>query len=371
MKRRLWLDRASRASAAAAVAAAGLVLAGSNAVAQVRFNLRQFQQFGQPVIGQVMPPDGDGGEAIGDPWWDEVEADGPAAKPQAGAAGEPQVQEPADAQANLEAQLRGRAEMLAQNVRQQGLAILRRELSLVRQSCPSLEKQQRAFVLEAGRGAIDREVDELMQAAGGGRRRVARKRDGDLEATIRDALKTSVQVNATDTELAAYEAEHRLREERRKAAVVAALVAEVDREAYLDDAERKALADGLTASYRERWRPVVTALQQSGMFVPDEGNLPGLERCVEKALGKQRKDQWVAAREEARRLAGGQGVQHAGVQMLGNGGVRAQILVAPGQPGVRRVIRPQVRAGGEGVAELQVEVQGGAAVEAVPAEGEK
>ena len=371
MKSRIWIERAGRASAAAAVAAAGLVLAGPIAVAQVQFNFRQFQQGGLPVIGPFNPEDGDGGEAIGDPWWDEVEAGGPAAKPPAGGAGEAQVQEPADALANLEEQLRERAEMLAQGIRQQGLAILRRELSLVRQSCPSLEKQQRALVLESGRGAIDRAVDEQMQAAGGGRRRVVPKRAADLEAAIRDALKTSVQANAADTELAAYEAEHRLREERRKAAVVAALVAEVDREAYLDDAERKALAAGLTASYRERWRPAVMALQQGGMFVPDESSLPGLERCVEKALGKPRKDQWIAAREEARKLAGGPGMQHAQMQMLGNGGVRAQLFVAPGQPGVRRVIRRQVQAGGEGVVELQVEVQGGAAVEAGPAEGEK
>jgi len=364
-------DGVSRAGVATALAMAGLVMAAPQAVAQVRFDLRQVVRQAIPQIAPLDPQDGSGGDAIGDPWWDEVEAGRPAAKPQAGAADEGQTAEAGDAQAILQAQLRARGEMLAQSVRQQGLAILRRELSLVRQSCPSLEKQQRAIVLEAGRGAIDRAADEQMQAAGGGRRRVVPKRDGDLEAAIRDALKTSVQANAADAELAAYEAEHRLREERRKAAVVAALVAEVDREAYLDDAERKALADGLTASYRERWRPAVMALQQGGMFVPDESSLPGLERCVEKALGKPRKDQWVAARAEARRLAGGPGMQRGQVQMLGNGGVRAQIIVAPGLPGVRRVIPRQVQGDGAGVAELQVEVQGGAAVEAGPVEQQK
>lgn len=372
MKNHHRFERACRASAAAALAVVGLGVLAAESVAQVQLELAQ--QLVRPMIAPLVAQDDGTGDAIGDPWWDEAEAGRPAAKPEA----EPPAADPADAQANLEAQLRGRAEMLAQNVRQQGLAILRRELSLVRQTCPSLEKQQRAIVLQAGRGAIDRAVEELMQAAGNGRRRPAKPTD--LEAAIRDALKASLKANASDAELVAYESEHGLREERRKAAVVAALVAEVDREAYLDDAEREALAKGLTASYRERWRPAVTALQQGGMFVPDESNLPGLERCVEKALGKERKAQWLAARDEARRLAGGPGMQRGQVQAmqplgnvevraqrLGNGGVRAKLFVAPGGlPAVRRGIR---RPAGD---ELTVEPQeDGAAVEAGPVEDQK
>ena len=46
---------------------------------------------------------------------------------------------------------------------------------------------------------------------------------------------------------------------------------------------------------------------------------------------------------------------------FGNGGiqVQAQVFAAPGQPGVRRIIRRQVRFGGGGV-QVQVEVQAGA-----------
>lgn len=347
MKRHPRLERACRAFAAAALAVAGMVVAVAQAVAQVQLDL---QQFVQPMIAPFDPQDGDGGEAIGDPWWDEAEAGRQAEKPRREAADKAQ------------------AEMLAQSVRQQGRAILRRELSLVRQSCPSLEKQQRALVLEAGRGAVDRAVDEQIQAVGGGRRPF--ESPTDLETAIRDALKAAVKANADDTELAAYEGEHGLREERRKAAVVAALVAEVDREAYLDDAEREALAKGLMASYRERWRPAVTAFQQNAMVVLNENILPGLERCVEKALGKPRKDQWVVARDEARKLAGNQGMQQAQVMLGNGGGIRAQVFLAPGQPGVRRVIRRQVQAAGGGM-QLHVEVQGGAAVEVAPAEEEK
>jgi len=360
-------DRVFLAGVATALAVAGVVVAAPQAVAEVPLELTT--EVERPILVAPLGPHYDGaGDVIGDPWWDEAEAGRPAAKPQGEAADE--AAEPADAQAVLRAQVRAQAEMLTQNLHQQGLAILRRELSLVRQSCPSLEKQQRALVLEAGRGALDRAVEEQVQAAGGGRRRVVQRRGGDLETVIRDALKAAVKANAADAELAAYEGEHRLREERRKVAVVAALVAEVDREAYLDDAEREALVKGLTASYRERWRPVVMALQQSGMFVPDESNLPGLERCVEKALGKERKDQWMAARDEARTLAGGPGMQQGQVRILGNGGVRAQVFLAPGQPGVRQVIRRQVQAGGGGV-QLRVEVQAEAAVDVAPAEEKK
>jgi hypothetical protein len=173
-----------------------------------------------------------------------------------------------------------------------------------------------------------------------------------------------VQANGQAAESAAYEAEQGLRMERRKAAVVATLVAEVDREAYLDAAEREALAKGLAESYRERWRLSLTALQQNAMHggraVPDENILPGLERCVEKALGKERKDTWVAARDEARALAGVAGGQ-GGVMAFGNGGIRVWQPVAPVLPAARGIILPQVQVqvGGGGV-QVQVEVQAGA-----------
>lgn len=325
-----------------AVAAAWLGLGMSSAVAQVAVQL-QLQQMIAPMIAPFGPQADEAGDAIGDPWWDEAEAKRPAAQP---AARDPEngddADGPADAAAMARQQLQDQAEAFAQSVRQQGLAVLRRELSLVRQACPSLERQQRAIVLEAGRGAIDRSVDEQFQAVIGGQRRPGgpgRRSPGkptDMEKAVRDAVLASVKSNAAEAEAAAYEAEHGLREQRRKAAVVAALVAEVDREAYLQDAERQSLAKTLTESYRERWRQAVAMLeQQQGMVVPDESILPGLERCVEKALGKERKIQWVAARDEARKLAGG----------VANHDIR---------PGVRPMVRRQVRVNGGAVLQLQV-----------------
>lgn len=177
------LEPAFRAGAAAALAAVGLVMAPTAAVAQAQLQF-QLQQLVEPMIAPFVPQADGAADAIGDPWWDEAEAQPPAAvKAPEAQAEDAEAEEPANAQAMLQAQLRAQAEMLAQNVRQQGLTILRRELSLVRQTCPSLEKQQRGLVLEAGRGAIDRAVDEQMQAAGGGRRRPAKRTD--VEAAIR------------------------------------------------------------------------------------------------------------------------------------------------------------------------------------------
>ena len=169
------LAAAHRAGAAALVVAA-LVVAAAAAVAQVAIPQPAFGPVVAPapqavIFPQPAVPQADGaGDAIGDPWWDDAEAKPPAAEQAPDAEAEDaEAEEPPNAQAMLQAQLRVQVEMLAQSVRQQGLAILRRELSLVRQTCPSLEKPQRALVLAAGRGAIDRAVDEQTRAAGGRR----------------------------------------------------------------------------------------------------------------------------------------------------------------------------------------------------------
>jgi hypothetical protein len=91
----------------------------------------------------------------------------------------------------------------------------------------------------------------------------------------------------------------------------------------------------------------------------------GVDRCVEKALGKERKAEWLARREEAHKLAahteGGQ------IQAFGNGGmVQIQAQAVGGAGGaVRRVIRRQVFGNGNGVQmQLEVQVGGGAEAEA-------
>jgi hypothetical protein len=354
------------------LALAGVYLAGAAGVAHAQLGQGDLQERALPFgAGVFVQPDEAASLAIGDPWWDDAVPQPPAGDAPAAPAQEPGDDEAddADPQVQLQAQLQAQAEMLRQVVELQGLAILRRELSVVRQTCPSLEKQQRALVLQAGRQAIEKVVDDQMTAALGRRR----GRQADIETAVSEALRTSVAANAAAEESAAYEAERGLRKGRAKQATVAALVADVDRDAFLDDAERETLARTLAESYRERWRPAVTSLQQ-GMAEFPAPPPPGVERCVEKALGKERKAEWLARREDAaKQLAQAGGME---MQMLGNGGmvqIQAQAIGGAGGA-VRRVIRRRVVANGNGV-EMQVEVQvgvgGGEGEGAAAAEEEK
>jgi|688.fasta_scaffold13525_2 hypothetical protein len=316
---------------AAAWAVGGGSIACGQVMMQLQVNGAMLRQAAGPVF---LPAEGDG-VAIGDPWWDDAapppKAGDPDAAP-AAAAGDAQA-DGEDPQGNREAMLRAQAEMVRMGARQQGMAILRRELSIVRQTCPSLERQQRALVLEAGRAAVDKAVEEQITAALGRRR----GRQAVIEAVIGEALQKSVAANAAAGEAAAYEAEPGLRQERAKQATIAALVADVDRDAFLDDAEREALTKALAESYRERWRGALAVLQNGGLI----GGNPqqGIDRCVEKALGAERKAEWLARREEAGKLfaqAGGrfQPMQQlgrpAGVRVLRGGGVRGQLMIIQG-----------------------------------------
>ena len=290
----------------------------------------------RPAAGPAfLPAEGDG-VAIGDPWWDEAAPAPKAGNPDAAPAADIENVQAAgeNPEGNREAQLRAQAEMLRMGARQQGMAILRRELSIVRQTCPSLERQQRALVLEAGRTAVEKAVEDQVTAAFGRRP----GRPAVIEAVIGEALQKSLAANAADGEAAAYEAERGLRKERAKQATIAALVADVDRDAFLDDAERAALAKTLSESYRERWGSALGPLLNGG---PAIGGPPpqGLDRCVEKALGAERKAEWLARREEAGKLfaqAGGQfhPMQQVGrpggVRVLGGGGVRGQLMILRG-----------------------------------------
>lgn len=290
--------------------------------------------------------------AIGDPWWDEATAPAAAPKPDGPEAND-----------------------MAQTVRGLGVDILGRELSIVRQTCPLLEKQQRGNVLEVGRGIVDTFVEEQVRQ----QRPKTGARLPDFENRLRQALRDTLRANASDAEVAAYEAEQGMRAERRRQAVVATIVADVDREAWLDETERESLAKALAESYRERWQLASEAMTR--VSVSNEKVLPGVEQCVEKALGTERKTRWIAARDEARTLENeipGNRNPGNGVIVMHNGGNRALAaggdravgavievrggVVAVGQPAAN-VIRPEVRVVGGGV---QIQVQVGVQVRPAP-----
>ncbi len=303
------------------------------------------------------------GDTIGDPWWDEVEEKSPAAANRAPAGDEAGVQ----------------SDLVTQHLRKTGLTALRRELSVVRQTCPSLEQQQRALVLAAGRGAIDSFVAEIARDNKIAKDNPVRGRPGkpgdvkpgDVAAAVEAAVRTSVSANATPDESAAYEAEQPLRRERAKQAAASVIVAAIDRDAHLDESERKSLVESLAASYRERWSWALVAMQQ-GRGVEASTRLQGVERCVEQALGKERTAAWRKQREESQTLANAGRLPQPIVpmQMVPNGPVNVQVK-ALGVGNQQQVIinGKQVFVGGAGGGlEVRVEAAGGG-VEIQPVPG--
>jgi hypothetical protein len=297
----------------------------SAALGQVQVQGGGVIPLGIPLGGMV--PDAalgaDGSEPIGDPWWDDaaaVKAPAPAAAKQDG------KPVPAnDPQAMRQLQLQLQAQQLGRHARQPAMTVLRRELSLVRQTCPSLEPQQRAAVLHAGREAVEAFAKELMGRTPASRR-VAQRQD-DAAAKVHLAVQAAVAANASQSEAAAYEAERGRAVERRRQAAVAVLVAEVERDAFLDDAERGKLAAALAESYREPWRSVTDQFQQMGRIVGMQ--LPeGFDRCVEQVLGKDRQAEWLRRRGDAQPLVAGRrldgSINRMPVVPLQGGGLQLQ-----------------------------------------------
>jgi hypothetical protein len=195
-------------------------------------------------------------------------------------------------------------------------------------------------------------IEQLAEAQSGAAFRRRRGQDSDLEKSLAAVLQDSLSAVASPAEAEAYERERGLRQERAKQATIAALVADVDRDADLEAAEREALAKVLAESYRERWRQAVT---QAGLGAMADVALQGFERCVEQALGKKRKDEWLARRDESRRLAAGGGGQ--GIQIIGEAGwVDVPVEVPDAAAG--RAIRRRIINDGDGL-RLQIEVQAG------------
>lgn len=189
-----------------------------------------------------------GAAAIGDPWWDEARESVPDRPPA--------VQPPADAKDAARRQAQAR---LADVRRSRGTQILKRELSLVRAACPTLDPAARAEILAAGRVAV------AGQAAG--RTPLV---DG-VEIALEEALRRQVGADAAD----AYRVERDARVARRRSTAIAVLVEVIDRDALLDAEGRAALRRALEENWRPEWDGAVSSplRQQLGEVRLPEGVL--------------------------------------------------------------------------------------------------
>jgi hypothetical protein len=259
----------------AAVLAAACLSTTVRAQVQLRIDGKAIQVQGDAiqVQGNVVVVQGGGPFPAGvpagvDPWW--TAGDEAAAGAAAPAAPQAPVVQPA--QVRLAQARRARAE-----------SVLVRELSRVREACPGLEPAERAAVLAAGRAMVED------QAAG--RSPLVNGVETVLEQAIQEAAGPEVAVG--------YAEEVASRVARRKAAAIAVIVEAVDRDALLDDEERRAVALMLTKRWRPEWESVAaTALRQRVTFARLP---PGVPAAVSVALDPETVAAWRARAVEAPR----------------------------------------------------------------------
>ncbi len=255
---------------AAVVLAAACLPVSLPAQVQLRIEGEAIQVQGNVVVVQGAVPVPAAVPAGGDPWW--TAGDGEAAAPAAQPPAAPQAPGAQPAQARLAQARRSRAENL-----------LARELSRVREACPGLDPAQREAVLAAGRALVED------QAAG--RAPLANGVETLLEQALEEAAGPDVAVG--------YAEEVASRVARRKAAAIAVIVEAVDRDALLDDEQRRAV----TATLAQRWRPewesvAATALRQRVTFARLP---PGVPDAVAAALDPETVAAWRARAVEAPR----------------------------------------------------------------------
>jgi hypothetical protein len=172
---------------------------------------------------------------------------------------------------------------LAQARRARAESVLVRELSRVREACPGLDPAQREAVLAAGRALVEDQAS--------GRAPLANGVETLLEQALEEAAGPDVAV--------VYAEEVASRVARRKAAAIAVIVEAVDRDALLDDEQRRAV----TATLAQRWRPewesvAATALRQRVTFARLP---PGVPDAVAVALDPETVTAWRARAVEVPR----------------------------------------------------------------------
>lgn len=250
---------------AAVVLAVACLPVSLPAQVQLRVEGEAIQVQGNVVVMQGGGVFAAGGDPAGsDPWWTAGDAAAAAAAAPP-AAGQP-------AQVRLAHARRTRAE-----------GVLARELSRVREACPTLDPAQRAAVLAAGRALVEDQAAGRAPLAGG----------------VETALEQALEEAAGPDVAVGYAEEVASRVARRKAAAIAVIVEAVDRDALLDADQRRAVAATLTQRWRPEWESVAaTAVRQRVTFARLP---PGVPDAVAAALDPDTVTAWRARAVEAPR----------------------------------------------------------------------
>jgi hypothetical protein len=257
-----------------------LLLAGASGTLHA-----QVMPAAEAVQGNVGDQVVDAAQSIGDPWWDDAKPD-----------------------AARELRPSGQGQQPSRQT-QRAMAILRRELSLVRAACPSLSPDARAAILSAalegvGKAAATKPVaapapqivapGAVVQIQAGGS-----LRHPDIAPVVEEAVAKAVARSARPDEAEAFSHEVAARATRRREAAVAILVEAVDQTALLDESQRQTLARALDKNWQPLWERL--AIQAGQSRVTGRQLPPGVAAVVADVLGRDQFNTW---QERLRRLPG-------------------------------------------------------------------
>ncbi len=242
--------------------------------------------------------------SIGDPWWDEAFAESTLNDP-----ADEEVEEP-EAAAAAVPQAAGRKRI---HRRDGTMNILRRELSVVRATCPGLSLEERRAIVHAGLRAVEQvpaagaaaAADKMpapklvapgvvlrVQVGGGAK-------PSDAAQSLENAIEKVVAAVASPDDAKAYRRELEARAERRRVAAVARLVEAIDQTAMLDDDQRQRLAAELDSNWQPFWDQA--SLQAGHARMSGSRLPPGVAAVVADVLDP---DAFKAWQERLRRLPG-------------------------------------------------------------------
>jgi hypothetical protein len=172
--------------------------------------------------------------------------------------------------------------------------LLGSELEYVRQCCGSLPREARAEVLAAGREGVSTLATRLarLQFEGGG----ARGGTPDIRLAIHEKVAGALEPLAAKEEFAAYEREWRLRQERRTHAARIKIVAKIDAQIGLTEAQRRAVLEDLATRWQPSWLEELR--MPSGFLVDEYPPIPDFAAAgVEPHLDPAQLTQWIQWRK--------------------------------------------------------------------------
>jgi hypothetical protein len=167
--------------------------------------------------------------------------------------------------------------------------LLRTELEVIRQACPTLVPDARQRILEAGRQAVRTIAREwaVRQARAGGTGGAA-----DPRSRLQELLAPVVTKHAAAAEAAAYDRELAARGQRRAEAARIAIVSVLDGPLDLTAAQREAILVDLRGQWKDSWARILSDSSRT-MMINNRRPAPDFaDACIVPHLDERQRDEW-------------------------------------------------------------------------------